>query len=97
MQDMLGKIAFIVTASIFVLYCTDLHDPASVCIGRSRISPDYEEQEPFKPVISFHFQGPIILLMEECFKSNNDLLMLPLRQGSLFFLTNLRPKVILHL
>lgn len=65
----------------------------------ARLAPDYEELEPFKPIISFHFQGPIILLMEECFKSNNNnnLSTLPLRQGSVFFLTNLRPKIILHL
>lgn len=37
---MLGKIAFIVTASVVILYCTDLHDPASVGIG---LAPDYEE------------------------------------------------------
>jgi len=39
MLTMLGKIAFIVTASIFILYCTDLHVPASVGTGGSRISP----------------------------------------------------------
>lgn len=37
--------------------------------------------------------------MEECFKSNNNnnnLSPLPLRQGSILFLTNLRPKYYIY-
>lgn len=40
---MLGKIAFIVAASIFILHCTDLHDPPSVALVGAGLAPDYEE------------------------------------------------------